>query len=296
MLRRLPPMAALRAFEAAAQLLSFKSAAAQLHRTPSAISHQIRRLEEDLGASLFHRDPEGLRLTEVGREYYQSVSEALEHIGEATARLRREYGDQTVTVSMFPSLAVRWLIPRLHDFRERNPEVELELVSSERRADFDAGGIDAAIRFGDGDWAGLRCDPLMFEERMPVCSPELAEGPPPLSRVDGLAHTVLLHNGAHPGEWADWLAETGAEGVSVDRGPVLDASNEVLAAAANGLGVALGRTPLVELDLQAGRLVAPFETAVRTPGRYWLVSPEATADRAALSAFRAWLYEQVDGL
>lgn len=296
MLRRLPPMAALRAFEAAAQLLSFKSAAGQLHRTPSAISHQIRRLEEDLGASLFHRDPEGLRLTDVGREYYQAVSEALEHLGEATAQLRREHGDRTVTVSMFPSLAVRWLIPRLHDFRERNPDVELELVSSERRADFDSGAIDAAIRFGEGDWAGLRCDPLMFEERMPVCSPGLAEASPRLRSVEDLRSTVLLHNGAHPGEWAEWLAEAGVEGVSVDRGPVLDASNEVLAAAANGLGVALGRTPLVELDLEAGRLVAPFDASVRTPGRYWLVAPEATADRAALSAFRAWLREQIDAV
>jgi LysR family glycine cleavage system transcriptional activator len=289
-------MAALRAFEAAAHLLSFKSAAAQLHRTPSAISHQIRRLEQDLGASLFHRDPEGLRLTDVGREYYQAVSEALEHLGEATAQLRREHGDRTVTVSMFPSLAVRWLIPRLHDFRERNPDVELELVSSERRADFDSGAIDAAIRFGEGDWAGLRCDPLMFEERMPVCSPGLAEASPRLRSVEDLARTVLLHNGAHPGEWAEWLAEAGVEGVSVDRGPVLDASNEVLAAAANGLGVALGRTPLVELDLEAGRLVAPFDASVRTPGRYWLVAPEATADRAALSAFRAWLREQIDAV
>lgn len=294
MSRRLPPMAALRAFEAAAQLLSFKSAAAQLYRTPSAVSHQIRRLEEHLGTPLFHRDPEGLRLTDVGREYYKAVNEALEHLGEATTRLRREHGDRTVTVSMFPSLAVRWLIPRLHDFRARNPDVEIELVSSERRADFESGTIDAAIRFGDGNWSGLRCDPLMVEERIPVCSPGLAEGPPPLRNVHDLARTVLLHNSAHPGEWAQWLAEAGVEDISVDHGSVLDASNEVLAAAANGLGVALGRTPLIEVDLEAGRLVAPFGVSVRTPGRYWLVAPEATADRPALSAFREWLREQID--
>lgn len=292
--RRLPPMAALRAFETAAQLLSFKAAAAQLHRTPSAISHQIRRLEEDLGAALFHRKPEGLQLTEVGREYYRGVSDALGRLGEATSRLRREHGDATVTISLFPSLAVRWLIPRLPDFRSQYPDVEIELVSSVRHADFEGGAIDAAIRFGEGDWSGLRCDPLMAEERLPVCSPALAAGPPPLQSVSDLARCVLLHNGAHPGEWAQWFADAGVEGVAADRGPVLDASNEVLAAAANGLGVALGRRPLVEIDLDGGRLVAPFDASVRSAGLYWLVAPEATAEQPALVAFRTWLRAQCD--
>ncbi|MEX1081006.1 MAG: transcriptional regulator GcvA [Halofilum sp. (in: g-proteobacteria)] len=292
--RRLPPMAALRAFEFAAQLRSFKGAAAQLHRTPSAISHQIRRLEEDLGAALFHRKPEGLQLTEVGREYYRSVSEALERLGEATSRLRREHGDDTVTISLFPSLAVRWLIPRLQDFRAQYPDVEIELVSSVRHADFESGTIDAAIRFGEGEWSGLRCDPLMVEERLPVCSPALAGGPPPLKDVADLAGCVLLHNGAHPGEWGQWFADAGIEGVAAERGPVFDASNEVLAAAANGLGVALGRSPLVEVDLEVGRLVAPFAVSVRSAGCYWLVAPEASAERPALAAFRAWLRAQCD--
>lgn len=294
MYRSLPPMPALRAFEAAAQMLSFKEAAAQLYRTPSAVSHQIRRLERDLGTALFHRDPGGLRLTEAGREYLRAVSGALDDLAEATTRLRRQHGQAAVAISLFPSFAVRWLIPRLHDFRARHPDVEIELISSVRRADLDSGLIDAAIRFGEGDWPGLRCDPLMAEERTPVCSPGLAAGPPPLRRVSDLAHAVLLHNGAHPGEWAEWLAAAGVEGVDADRGPVFDASNEVLAAAANGLGVALGRRPLVEVDLEAGRLVAPFEERVRTEGRYWLVAPEATADRPALAQLRAWLREQVE--
>ncbi len=292
--RRLPPMAALRAFDAAAQLLSFKDAAAQLYRTPSAVSHQIRRLEEDLGAALFHRKPEGLQLTDVGREYHRSVGEALERLGEATARLRREHGERPVTISLFPSLAVRWLIPRLPDFRREYPDVEIELVSSVRHADFESGAIDAAIRFGKGGWSGLRCDPLMVEERLPVCSPALAAGPPPLQAVADLAHCVLLHNGAHPGEWAQWFADAGVEGMAADRGPVLDASNEVLAAAVNGLGVALGRRPLVEADLEAGRLIAPFDISARSEGRYWLVAPEATAEQPALAAFRAWLRAQCD--
>lgn len=292
MYRKLPPMAALRAFEAAAQWLSFKEAAAQLHRTPSAISHQVRGLEADLGAALFHRDPHGLRLTDAGREYHRDVLAALDAIGEATARVRRGHGAGAVTISLFPSLAVRWLIPRLHDFRARHPGIEIELVSSLRRADFDSGGIDAAIRFGPGDWPGLRCDPLMVEQRFPVCSPATAAGPPALETPSDLARSVLLHNAAHPGEWAEWLAAAGIEGVSADRGPVFDASNEVLAAAVNGLGVALGRTPLVEPDLQAGRLVEPFAQRIETAGRYWLVAPAATADRAPLSALREWLQAQ----
>lgn len=292
MYRRLPPMAALRSFEAAAQLLSFKDAAAQLHRTPSAISHQVRGLEAELGTALFHRGRHGLRLTEAGRAYLEAVSEALDGLVDATTRLRRAHGASGVTLSLFPSLAVRWLIPRLNDFRSRNPGVEIELVSSVRRADFDGGGIDAAIRFGAGDWPGLRCDPLMVEERFPVCSPAVAAGPPPLRSPADLAGATLLHNGAHAGEWAQWLVDAGVEGVSADRGPVFDASNEVLAAAANGMGVALGRSPLVEPDLDAGRLVEPFGARARTPGRYWLVAPVASADHEPLAALRAWLQRQ----
>jgi len=293
MYRSLPPMQALRAFEAAAQLLSFKHAATQLHRTPSAISHQIRGLEEDLGTALFHRDPGGLRLTDAGRQYLAAVHESLGGLAEATTRLQREHGEGPLSISLFPSFAVRWLIPRLNDFRERQPAIEIELVSSVRQADFDSGAIDAAIRFGDGDWSGLRADPLMFEDRFPVCSPGLAAGPRPLASAADLGHVVLLHNGAHPGEWSSWLEEAGVDGVDAQRGPVFDASNEVLAAAANGMGVALGRTPLVESDLEAGRLVAPLETRVRSRGRYWLVAPEATAGRASLSAFRHWLQARV---
>lgn len=290
MYRRLPPMAALRSFEAAAQLLSFKDAAAQLHRTPSAISHQVRRLERELGTTLFHRDPHGLRLTDAGRDYMEAVREALDGVAEASARLRRDHGAAAVTISLFPSLAVRWLIPRLNDFRARYPGIDIELVSSVRQADFDSGSIDAAIRFGAGDWPGLRCDPLMVEERFPVCSPGIAAGPPALRDPADLAHVELLHNGAHPGEWPAWLQEAGIDGVEeADRGPVLDASNEVLAAAANGLGVALGRSPLVEPDLDAGRLVEPFALRMRSPGRYWLVAPSARAGREPLATFRAWL-------
>lgn len=293
MYRRLPPMQALRAFEAAAQLLSFKEAAGQLHCTPSAISHQVRGLERELGTALFHRDPRGLRLTDAGRDYLALVHEALGGLAEATARLQRAHGEGPLSISLFPSLAVRWLIPRLNDFRDQCPGIEIELVSSVRRANFDGGAIDAAIRFGEGDWPGLRSDPLMIEERFPVCSPAQAAGPPPLRAPADLGGRVLLHNGAHPGEWAQWLEEAGVQGVDPGRGPVFDASNEVLAAAANGMGVALGRSPLVEADLEAGRLVAPFATRLRTPGRYWLVAPEATADAAPLAAFRSWLRMQV---
>ncbi len=282
MYRKLPPMAALRAFEAAAELMSFKAAAAQLHRTPSAISHQIRGLEGELGTALFHREPRGLRLTDAGRDYFRAVHEVLDALGEATARVHQGQGERTVTISLFPSFAVRWLIPRLNDFREQYPDFEIELVSSVRRVDFESGVIDAAIRFGDGDWAGLRCSP----------SPALAAGPPPLRTASDLAGTILLHNGAHSGEWEEWLAEAGVTGVPGKRGPVFDASNEVLAAAANGMGVALGRTPLVESDLAAGRLVEPFDRRIRSPGQYWLVAPSATADRPPLRALRTWLRGQ----
>lgn len=293
MYRRIPPIAALRAFEASAQLLSFKRAAAQLHRTPSAISHQIRRLEDDLGTALFHRHPGGLRLTDAGVEYLAAVDDALQGLNEASARLRRQHAVAgPVSISLFPSFAIRWLIPRLKDFRAHHPGVEVALVNSLRQADFDRDDLDAAIRFGQGDWPGLRADPLMEEALFPVCAPQLRSTAPDLERPADLASVVLLHNAAHPGEWQAWLAAAGVTGIPTDRGPVFDALNEVLAAAANGLGVAIGRSPLVDADLDSGRLVEPFDLRVRPPGRYWLVAPEATADLPALSAFRGWLLEQ----
>lgn len=290
--RRLPSLAALQAFELAAELSSFKQAAAQLHRTPSAVSHQIRRLEEQLGTALFHRGPDGPRLTEAGRAYQADVAAALDGLTEATSRLRRQQGGGPLSVSLFPSLAVRWLIPRLNDFRARHPEVDLALINSLRQADFDHEDIDAAIRFGNGDWPALRADPLMVETRFPVCSPALLDTAAPLREPRDLAAHTLLHNAAHPGEWRAWLAAAGVEGVDPERGLAFDASNEVLAAAASGMGVALGRRPIVDDELAAGRLVEPFAIRIPTPGRYWFVTPEATADRPAISALRDWLRER----
>lgn len=286
MYRKLPPMAALRAFEAAAQLCSFKQAAAQLHRTPSAISHQIRKLEAELGASLFHRESHGLRLTEVGQSYLQEVHEALDALAEATNRLKRRHGEGPVAVSLFPSFAVRWLIPRLNDFREQYPGVELALVNSLRQADFERDDIDVAIRFGHGDWPSLRADALMTESSFPVCSPAIAQR---LSGMQELRASVLLHNAAHAGEWREWLVAAGVDNVDAESGPVFDASNEVLAAAVNGMGVAIGRSPLVDDELASGRLVEPFAFRLQTPGRYWLVAPEATADEPGIMALRSWL-------
>ncbi len=284
--RRLPPMAALQAFEVAAQLGSFKQAAAQLHRTPSAISHQFRRLEGELGVKLFHREPHGLRLTDAGRSYLQEVHQALDALVEATNRLQRRHGEGPVAVSLFPSFAVRWLIPRLNDFRAHYPGVELALINSLRQADFERDDIDAAIRFGDGDWPSLRADALMVETCFPVCSPAVAQR---LATVDDLSSCVLLHNAAHPGEWRDWLSQAGAVTVDAESGPVFDASNEVLTAAANGMGVAIGRSPLVDADIAGGRLVEPFDIRLQTRGRYWLVAPEATADDPGIAALRTWL-------
>ncbi len=286
-------MAALRAFEAAAQWSSFKLAATQLHRTPSAISHQIRQLEEELGTRLFHREPGGLRLTDAGETYLATVHEALDQLTEATTRLRRRGGAGPVSISLFPSFAVRWLIPRLNDFREQHPEVDLALVNSLRQADFEHDDIDAAIRFGTGDWPSLQADPLMVETCFPVCSPAVAAGPPSLRNPGDLARIELLHNAAHPAEWRAWLDAAGITDVDAESGPVFDASNEVLAAAVNGMGVALGRRPLIDDELRSGRLIAPFDQQVQTPGRYWLVAPRATAEEPGLSAFRGWLLDRV---
>jgi len=286
--RRLPAMAALRAFEAVAQCRSVKRAAQMLHLTPSALSHQLRRLEAELEVRLFHREAGGLRLTAAGQAYLPAVREALDGLSAATHRVQRRGETVALAISLFPSLAVRWLIPRLNDFRRLHPEVEVELVNSLRQVDFARDGIDAAIRSGDGDWPGLQAEPLMREHLAPVCAPALAAE---LDEPGDLARQVLLRNAAHPEEWRVWREAAGIGDLPADSGPVFDASNEVLAAAVNGLGVAIGRHPLVADDLAAGRLVEPFPVRVQTADRYWLVAPAAEADSPALARFREWLVQ-----
>lgn len=295
--RPLPSLNALRAFEAAARHLSFTRAAAELNVTQTAVSHQIKGLEEQLGVQLFRRLPRGLLLTEEAQRYAPALRAAFEQIAAATEQLSTSRAAGPLTLSTVPSFAAKWLVPRLGRFRDAHPEIDLRISASLRLVDLVREDFDVAIRMGRGDYPGLRVDALFGEVMFPVCSPHLLAGPKPLSRPEDLRHHVLLHDvdvsasafTAVPQAWRLWLERAGVQGIDVERGPVFQDSAMLLDAAAEGQGVALGRSALVAADLAAGRLVKPFDISLPFELTYYLVCPEATADRPKIAAFRAWL-------
>jgi LysR family glycine cleavage system transcriptional activator len=294
MSRRLPPLNALRAFEAAARHLSFTRAAAELHVTQTAISHQIKGLEERLGVRLFRRLPRGLLLTEEAQRYLPPVRDAFDRIAAATAQLAAAGSSGSLTVSVLPSFAAKWLVPRLGRFRAAHPDLDLRISASSQLVDFARDDVDVGIRMGRGRYPGLRVDRLFGESMVPVCAPELLSGPHPLRRPEDLRHHVLLHDDDHTG-WRLWLELAGVEEVDAGRGPVFTDSAMVVQAAAEGQGIALARSVLAAGDLAAGRLVRPFEVSVPHDLAYYLVSPEATAEQPRIRAFRAWLLAEASG-
>ena len=285
---RLPPLAALRAFEAAARHLSFTRAADELHVNQTAISHQIRGLEERLGVRLFRRLPRGLVLTEEAQRYLPAVRDAFARLETATAELLAERTRGTLTASVLPSFAAKWLVPRLGRFRAANPDIDLRISTSQHLVDFAREDVDIGIRMGRGHYPGLRVDRLFGETLVPVCSPALLEGEHPLRRPEDLEHHVLLHDDDSTG-WRLWLELAGVDGVDAGRGLTFTDSAIVVQVAAEGQGVALARTALAAWDLAAGRLVRPFDVSVPHDLAYYLVCPEASAERPRIVAVRDWL-------
>ena len=291
MTARLPSLNGLRAFEAAARHLSFTLAAAELNVTQTAISHQIKRLEEELGIRLFIRRNRALALTPKARDYLPGVRAAFNDLRLATERLLRRDDDHVLTVSTLASLAAKWLLPRLSQFQEAHPRIDVRITTSTGLVDFRGGGVDAAIRYGRGHWAGLRADWLMADELFPVCSPKLLEGDKPLRRPEDLAHQTLLHSsGGYDDDWRLWLTAAGLPtNISRQPGLTFDLILMTVQAAIDGIGVAMGRTSYVQDDIAKGRLVVPFHIALPADAGFYLVSPEAVADPPKLAAFRQWL-------
>jgi LysR family transcriptional regulator, glycine cleavage system transcriptional activator len=284
----LPPLAALRAFEAAARHLSFTRAADELHVTQTAISHQIRGLEERLGVRLFRRLPRGLVLTDEAQRYLPAVRDAFARLEAATAELLARRTGGTLTATVLPSFAAKWLVPRLGRFRAANPDIDLRISTSQHLVDFAREDVDIGIRMGRGHYPGLRVDRLFGETLVPVCSPALLEGEHPLRRPQDLAHHVLLHDDDET-DWRLWLELAGIKGVDVSHGLTFTDAAMVVQAAAEGQGVALARTALAAWDIAAGRLVRPFDVSMPHDLAYYLVCPEASAERPRIAAVRVWL-------
>lgn len=293
-MRRLPPLGALRAFEAGARHLSFTRAANELCVTQAAISHQVRQLEDWLGVRLFARRGHALALTPEGAAYLPELTEALDRMAAATQRLRRRI-DGPLRLTVLPSFAMCWLVPRLGRFRALHPQLDLRLTTTAELWSFANDGFDLAIRSGLGRWHGLRTDLVARESLSPVCSPALAAGPPPLREPTDLRSATLLHDTPRSG-WARWLAHAGIAGVDAGAGVAFDDAGLVLQAAAEGQGIALGRLTLAAGALQAGRLVQPFETVLPNDYSYWLTYPRLALERPEAVAFRDWLLaEAKDG-
>lgn len=293
----LPSLSGLRAFEAAARHLSFTRAAEELHVTQGAISHQIRALEEELGYALFNRLPRRVTLTEEGQLLSQALTGALEDISQALVEIRRRHRRGWITVSVSPSFAVKWLVPRLDDFRRRHPELDVRIAATDRLVDPRQEPVDLCVRYGEGRAAGLDIAPLVTDEVFPVCSPRLLQGDPPLRRPADLPHHRLLHDEMFPEHperpgWSRWAS---LAGVSLEDAASARFSHASMAleAAAAGQGIALGRSSLVAADLESGRLVRPFGPTFRSPFSYWLVAAPGGFDRPRTRLLIEWLQDAV---
>ncbi len=289
--RKLPPLNALRAFEAAARHLSISKAADELNVTPAAVSHQVKALEDVLGVQLFLRLNRAMMLTDAGQLFLPGLRDGFDRLAEATERLGASDTSGALTVSTEHSFAAKWLVPRLGTFREAHPDIDVRLTPSLHLVDFAREDVDVAVRYGRGDWPGLRAERLLTLTVFPVCSPKLLEGPPPLRTPDDLRHHTLLHEDISGADWRPWLLAAGAEDVDPTRGPRFDPSL-VLQAAVQGQGVALSYSALAAADLAAGRLVKPFDVSLPTDCAYYVVCPEAWAERPKIAAFRDWLLEE----
>ena len=287
MARRFPPLAALRPFEAAARLESFTKAADELHLTHGAVSHQVRALEEHLGTSLFARHGKRVTLTSAGRTFAERVRNSLEEIARAADAVRTRNLNR-LSVSVLPSFASRWLMPRLIRFMERHPDIEVNVNASTNLVSFAAEDIDLAIRFGKGPWPELFCERFLDDEYFPVASPKLA------SRLKlKVPHDLLKPEVRIMREdrdyWCEWFEAAGVPYVDRVRGPLSNDSTYSLQAASRGEGVALARRSIVLEDLERGILKRLFTLAVPSHERYWFVCPKGSENAPNVKAFRDWM-------
>jgi LysR family glycine cleavage system transcriptional activator len=309
---RLPPLNALRVFEAAARHLSFKDAANELSITQAAVSHQIKSLEDYLGVQLFKRAGRGVQLTEAARAALPRLRDGFDALAAAVETIHVRADETDLQITAPPVFTARWLMPRLANFQKEEPKIDVRVVALSKMVD--AGALDSAalvsnldlrsdtsgveIHLGAGDYPGHRADRLFGVSTVAVASPELVKGDPPIQEPSDLARHTLLHDDAmdlvaQGHAWQKWLEEAGvADEVDGTRGPHFSSNILSLEAASQKLGIALALRPLVDADLASGRLCAPFKVELKPRSAYYLVCPEVIADRPAVVAFRQWLLKQ----
>ncbi len=296
---RLPPLNAIRAFEAASRHLSFQSAADELAVTPSALSHQIKLLEEHLQIRLFHRRNRAVELTSAGELIRDKVSAGFDQLREAFMMLAPDPGDRTLVVTTGPAFSAKWLAPRLHTFLEDHPDIDFRLSANLGLADFIADGIHAGIRFGGGDYEGLYTEKLFDEVLIPLVSPQLWNARGLKADESAFNDLAILHDDSSifltgAKSWKDWFAIMKMNPLRAERGTHFSHADHGIEAAVDGGGIVLARLGLAWRDIAAGRLIAPFDTALRVQSGFFFVCPEKNLELDKVLVFLAWLRDEAD--
>ncbi len=286
---RLPPLNALRAFEAAARHSSIKRAADELCVTPGAVSRHVLKLEAHLGVRLFARKHGSVELTPAGTRYLREIREAFALIARATSTTRSGRDERRLRLTVPPTCAARWLVPRLGHFHAGHGDVSIEIATSHDPVDFARDEIDAAVHYGRSIAPGLAGTELFGEMLVPVCSPALASHPPPVRSARDLAAHVLLHSIRRPNDWPDWFAAAGAGSLELDRTLAFENSTLTYQGAIDGLGVAVAQLAFVGDELERGRLIAPVDVRLRGECAYFLVYPAEKAALAKVRMFQEWI-------
>jgi len=291
---RLPSLNALRFFESAARLGSFKAAARELCVSRSAVSHQVKKLEQQLGVELFFRNASMVELTRVGRAYYPVLREAFDRISDGTEMIMTPTGRSAITIQVYSTFAIRWLIPRMPQLQQQHPEILLRLHASQSDVDFDHDDVDMCVMVGSPSRADLQYDFLFSSRVFPVCSPSLLNALDLSGHPERLSDAEILQVYPSRMDWWTWLQASDVDGVDPDSGQQFDSYDHAMIAAMQGMGVALGMEPFVVRDLEAGVLVAPFpQGRVYTRSDWYLVCREEKAGNEDIEVFRHWLLEQI---
>ncbi len=294
MAHRLPPLNALRAFAAAGRHLSFRKAAHELAVTPTAISHQIRNLEADLGVRLFRRMTRRLQLTEAGQRLLPELAGAFDRIAGAVERMRQGEAGGALTISSLSTFTYRWLAPRLQRFQAAHPQYEIKVEVSSRLVDFARDEIDVGIRHGYGPWPGVAAIPLIEDHFTPLIARRMLDAGPKLRKPEDLFHYALLREtGTEYGEWDIWFRAAGGVARRKAGSAVFDSSQLAVQAALSGLGVALVNPIFFESELASGELVQPFPLLATNGKSFFLAYAEGRGDHPKVAAFRDWLMSEI---
>lgn len=286
----------LNTFVICAKSTTFAAASRELNITPTAVSKNVRTLEKQLGVTLFNRAHRKAMLTEAGAFYAERLSGALDRIDDATEALLARERRETLTICAFPSLVMRWLIPRWSAFNSAHPDIDVRYATTMGPVDFERDAVDAVILAEDREFLGYDAELLFRAELVPVCSPALISGRLPIHTPQDLQEHTLLHAQTRPNDWARWLKTAGVEGIDTHQGMTLESTSIAYQAAIEGLGVAIGIRELIPQDLARGLLVTPFLDLPKLSLDYFLVMPERMKDNRNLQRFRDWIMADAHGL